>query len=101
MKYKVSFKLDKGDGDSIQVRSFVEIGKSGCFSYGNGKYLVIKPVSGIENDMVFDIRYNKDYDSNDEVSYIKHFIEGIWTGKDGGYKAKYINIKKVFQLEDK
>ena len=101
MKYRVSFKLVNGEGHSIQVTSFVEVGKSGCADYGNGKYLAIKPVSGIENDMVFDIRYDKDYDSNDEVSYIKHFIEGIWTGKDGSYKAKYINIKKVFQLEDK
>ena len=101
MKYKVSFKLENGEGHSIQVRGFSEIEKSGCFSYGNGKSLLIKLESGIVDDMVFDIRYDKDYNPNDEVSYIKNFIKGIWSGENSSYKAKYINIKKVFQLEDK
>ena len=103
MKYKVSFKLSNPDKTkSFMVRSIVEIGKSGTFNYGNGKFMHMdfsqcREVMG--HDLSFDIRYDVRYDSTNEPDYIKTFIKDNWSGQKGSWKAQYITIKKIFELK--
>ena len=102
MKYKVSFKLvNQETNESKQVRAEVDIVKSDCFDYGNGKCMSFKYTEGIAvgESEVFDIRYDKSYDSEDEASYIKGCIKNRWSGKYGSWKAQYITVKKIFKLE--
>lgn len=102
MKYKVSFKLvNLETNESKQVRAEVDITKSGCFDYGNGKLMSFKYTEGIAvgESEGFDIRYDKDYNSKDEVSYIKRFIKNRWSGESGSWKAQYVAVKKIFKLE--
>ena len=103
MKYKVSFKLTNPDKTkSFMVRSIVEIGKSGAFNYGNGKFMHMdfsqcREVMG--QDLSFDIRYDVRYDGTNEPEYIKTFIKDNWSGQNGSWKAQYITIKKIFELK--
>ena len=101
MKYNVSFKLVSPKKDrSVQVKAMFEITKSGCFSYGNEKCMVIKweDHEAMGDNQMFDIRYDRRYSSKDERGYIKTFIRDRWDGKDGAWKAQYINIKTKFEL---
>ena len=103
MKYKVSFKLTNPEKtNSFMVRCVVGIGKSGAFDYGNGKYMWMdfsecRCVMG--SDVSYDIRYDTRYTSEDEVGYIKTFIKDKWSGQNGSWKASYVTIKKIFELE--
>jgi hypothetical protein len=103
MKYKVSFKLINPEKTkSFMVRSIFDIDKSGAFAYGNGKYLHIdfsqcREVMG--SDLSYDIRYDVRYDSQNEADYIKTFVKEMWHGKNGAWKAQYITVKKIFELE--
>lgn len=102
MKYKVSFKLvNPKSNEGKQVRAEVDIAKSNCFNYGNGKFMSFEYTEGISVGECegFDIRYDKSYDSEDEASYIKGFIKNRWSGECGSWKAQHITVKKIFKLE--
>lgn len=102
MKYKVSFKLvNLETNESKQVRAEVVISNSAAFSYGNGKCMSFEYTEGIAVGECegFDIRYDKDYNPEDEVSYINGFIKNRWSGECGSWKAQRITVKKIFQLE--
>lgn len=105
MKYKVSFKLINPEKtNSFMVKGVIEIEKSGAFAYGNGKYMHMdfsESRSVMTSDLSYDIRYDTRYDSNDEVGYIKTFIRDNWSGQNGSWKAQYITVKKIFELERK
>lgn len=97
MIYLASFKLVNGEGKNIKMNCFAEIAKSNYSGYGNGRYLIFKPISEIDDKMVFDIRYDKAYNQDDEMSYINSFIERNWNGENGSYKAECIHIKKIIR----
>ena len=103
MKYKLSFKLINPEKTkSFMVKGIVEIGQSGAFAYGNGKYMHIDFFESREvmkSDLSYDIRYDTRYDSNDESGYIKTFVKDNWSGQNGSWKAQYITVKKIFELE--
>lgn len=81
MIYLVSFKLVNGEGKNIKMNCLTEIIKSNYSRYDNGRYLIFKSISEIDDKMVFDIRYDKAYNQDDEMSYIDSFIERNWNGK--------------------
>lgn len=100
MIYLVSFKLVNGEGKNIKMNCLAEIIKSNYSRYDysrydNGRYLIFKSISEIDDKMVFDIRYDKAYNQDDEMSYIDSFIERSWNGKNGSYKAECIHVKKI------
>ena len=105
MKYKVSFKLINPEKTrSFMVKGVVEIEKSGAFAYGNGKYMHIdfsESREVMKSDLTYDIRYDTRYNSADEVGYIKTFVKDNWSGQNGSWKAQYVTVKKVFELERK
>ena len=95
MIYLVSFKLVNGECKNIKMNCLAEIIKSNYSRYDNGRYLIFKSISEIDDKMVFDIRYDKAYNQDDEISYIDSFIERNWNGKNGSYKAECIHVKKI------
>ena len=103
MKYKLSFKLINPEKtNSFMVRGIVTIGDSKAFAYGNRKYMHIdfsecREVMG--SDLSYDIRYDTRYSSEDEPAYIKTFVKDNWSGQKGSWKAQYITVKKIFELE--
>lgn len=105
MKYKVSFKLTNPEKTkSFMVRGIFEIYESGAFDYGNRKGLHMdfsqcREIMG--SDMTYDIRYDTRYSSQDEPAYIKTFIKDQWSGQNGSWKASYITVKTIFELERK
>lgn len=76
----------------------IGIEKSGAFDYGNGKCMWMD-FSEPERYMSYDIRYDTRYNSSNEPEYIKTFIKDKWSGQNGSWKAQYITIKKIFELE--
>jgi hypothetical protein len=103
MKYKVSFKLINPEKTkSFMVRGIFTIDKSGAFEYGNGKYLYMDFSQCREfmgQNLLYDIRYDVRYDSTNEADYIKTFVKDNWSGQNGSWKAQYITVKKIFELE--
>ena len=103
MKYNVSFKLTNPEKTkSFMVRGIFEIYESGAFAYGNQKGLHMnfsqcREVMG--SDMNFDIRYDTRYSSQDEPAYIKTFVKDQWSGQNGSWKASYVTVKTIFELE--
>ena len=61
--------------------------------YGNGHYLTIKGDRGFENH--YDIRYDYDFKRNDKPGYLEKWARSYWSGKDGAYTIKSLEIHKV------
>lgn len=103
MKYKVSFKLTNPEKTkSFMVKAVFEIYKSACFDYGNGRGLHMdfsecREVMGSNQD--YDIRYDVRYNSEHEDDYVKTFIKEMWDGQNGAWKASYVTVKKIFELD--
>lgn len=101
--YKVSFKLSNPETkESFQITGTATISDTCGFDYGNGKTMVVKwdnggVINGIHviSDWNYDIRYDKRYRLyGSEKAYILHFIRDLYDGKEGYWKATYINVKK-------
>lgn len=58
--------------------------------YGNGYALHIENDRGSEN--YIDLRYDTDFNPDRKVSYLAHWAETNWSGKDGAYILKSVSI---------
>lgn len=96
MKYDVKFNLlDPIDNVNYEINCVVDIEESGAFNYGNGKSMSMRFSKSNKlpmNNQSYDIRYDTRYSSNDEEGYIIQFIEEIWDGKDGAWKASEVQV---------
>lgn len=96
MKYDVRFNLlDPIANEKHDIKCVVDIAESGAFKYGNGKSMAVHFSKSNElhiNNQSYDIRYEKRYSSNDEEGYIVQFIEEMWDGKDGAWKASEVQV---------
>lgn len=61
--------------------------------YGNGYYL------GIEGQgfygQCYDLRYDNDFNSKKMPQYLVDWAYNYWSGKDGAYKVKSIQIEEA------
>lgn len=60
--------------------------------YGNGHYLNIV---GEGFKKYLDIRYDKDFSRNNKLSYLASYFDNYWSGENGAYKLKTIEIKLI------
>lgn len=61
--------------------------------YGNGHYVAI---SGKEfYRQVVDLRYDKDFNRNDKKAWLKKWANTYWSGKDGSYYVKSLDIQEA------
>jgi hypothetical protein len=61
--------------------------------YGNGHWLKIKGNEGFEN--YIDLRYDKDFDRNNKTAYLEKWARNYWSGKNGAYYVKSLEIIKA------
>ena len=62
--------------------------------YGNGYYLSIK--SNISDfSCQYDIRYDKNFNPDDKISYLTQWANTYWSGKNGAYKVDELTINKI------
>lgn len=62
-------------------------------SYGNKHYLYIKGDHGFAAS--YDIRYDRDFHPNRKAEYLKDWANWYWSGKDGAWKVKSIEVEHV------
>ena len=61
--------------------------------YGNGYYVSIRgkdfyPLS-------YDLQYDKSFDCNNKVTWLKEWAKSYWTGKNGSWEIKSLDITEV------
>lgn len=62
--------------------------------YDNGHYLIIK--SNISNfSCQYNIRYDKNFNSDDKISYLTQWANNYWNGKNGAYKLDRLSIREI------
>lgn len=93
MKYELKFFCEK-DGDRIEQAYDVEFLEHPN-PYGNGMIMVCENHKAGYTDYNYDIRYDMDYDKDNEMSYIISWVNHMWSGNNGSYKAKEITIKEI------
>lgn len=60
--------------------------------YGNGHYVSI---SGKEfYRQVIDLRYDTEFDRNNKTAFLERWARKYWSGKDGAYAVKTLEIFK-------
>ena len=65
--------------------------------YGNKHYLYIgsdESSSTYFSPIMYDLRYNKEFDKNNKEEWLKAWANTYWSGEKGSYKVKEIDIKK-------
>lgn len=60
--------------------------------YGNKTYLSI---IGEGSDKYIDLRYDKNYHRGKEKEYLEYWARNYWTGKNGAWEIKSLNITGV------
>lgn len=66
--------------------------------YGNGHYVSIKG-----NDfcrVVIDLRYDHTFDRNKKEEWLEHWARNYWTGKNGAWEIKSLEITKGGEEND-
>ena len=53
--------------------------------YGNGTYMLVKSRDNGSFEQCYDIRYDKEFNSNMPESYIVNWVYNHWTGKNGSW----------------
>lgn len=61
--------------------------------YGNGTYMLVKSRDSGSFEQCYDIRYDKEFDSNMPESYIINWVYNYWTGKKGSWHVIGCSIK--------
>ena len=62
--------------------------------YGNGYGMLVVCKTEPFGRQTYDLRYDKDFDRNNKISYITQFFSSRFTGKDGSYKLIGIQVKE-------
>lgn len=75
----------------------IVIDESPCFKYGNGKYMSITEGFGYLPPDAYgqDIRYDKDYNPNDEIGYIKDYAQYWFGSKDYWKQVDEVKVEKI------
>lgn len=61
--------------------------------YGNGHFVSI---SGREfYRQVIDLRYDTEFDRNNKMAFLEKWARNYWSGKNGAYAIKSLEISKV------
>ena len=60
--------------------------------YGKKTYLSI---IGEHSDKYIDLRYDKNYHRGEEKEYLEYWAHNYWTGKNGAWEIKSLNITEV------
>lgn len=60
--------------------------------YGKKTYLSIV---GEHSDKYIDLRYDKNYHRGEEKEYLEYWAHNYWTGKNGAWEIKSLNITEV------
>lgn len=58
--------------------------------YGNGYYVSIECKGGFKN--YYDIRYDRTFDRRNKVEWLERWARNYWSGKDGAWKIKDLQI---------
>lgn len=61
--------------------------------YGNGYYLSIRG-KGF-SPQAFDLRYDKSFNPDKKVEWLAEWAKFYWSGKNGAWKVKTLEIMKV------
>ena len=61
--------------------------------YGNGHYLSIS-AKGF-NKEILDLRYDHTFDRNNKEKYLEEWARNYWSGKNGAYAVKHLEITKA------
>ena len=61
--------------------------------YGNGYFLSIRSKNGFENYL--DLRYDTTFNPDKQAEYLERWAHTYWSGKDGAYIVKQLNITKA------
>nr|DAP55409.1 MAG TPA: hypothetical protein [Caudoviricetes sp.] len=62
------------------------------YTYGKKAYLSI---IGESSDKYIDLRYDKNYHRGKEKEYLEYWANNYWTGKNGAWEIKSLNITEV------
>lgn len=62
------------------------------YTYGKKTYLSI---IGKDSDKYIDLRYDKNYNRGKEKEYLEYWANNYWTGKNGAWEIKSLNIMEV------
>lgn len=63
--------------------------------YGNGYYVSLKNKNLPFGKEIIDLRYDKDFDPNDKPAYLEKWARNYWSGKNGAYAVKSLDIHKA------
>ena len=58
--------------------------------YGNGHYVSISAKEFYKQ--IIDLRYDKTFDRNNKEKWLEKWARNYWTGKDGAWAIKYLEI---------
>lgn len=61
--------------------------------YGNGHYLSIEGKDFYTQ--AIDLRYDHDFNPNFKMGYLERWARNYWSGKNGAYAIKSIEIKEI------
>ena len=69
-----------------------------CFAYdpeqyGNGHFVRIKGGEGFSN--IIDLRYDKEFDRSNKDAFLEKWARNYWSGQNGAYYVKWIEITKT------
>lgn len=63
--------------------------------YGKKTYLLIVGEGSDSYDSYIDLRYDKNYHRGKEKEYLEYWANNYWTGKNGAWEIKSLNIMEV------
>lgn len=97
MKYQMIVKITdpntpKGMNSKLIIRLYC------CFAYnpkdyGNGYFLRID--GKLYGPIIFDLRYDKSFNSKKPEEWLKTWANNYWSGKKGAWKIKRLLIEKI------
>lgn len=61
--------------------------------YGNGYFLRMRCSKGFE--YTTDLRYDTSFDPTNKAEYLERWAHSYWSGKNGAYIVKQLNITKA------
>ena len=94
-KYNVTVWVNDGKGCTETLKGTIEF-DCDPDQYGNGYGMGIRGLGEAFGFQGYDIRYDKNFRSDDMIGYIVRFYTNRYTGKDGWWKLVGI---RVFEAE--
>ena len=65
--------------------------------YGNGHYVSLRNRNLPFGKEVIDIRYDTTFDRNNKAAWLEKWARNYWTGNNGAWEIKSLEIEKVVE----